>query len=439
MDDFIKREIDSKGIPFKEEYWDAMEARLNEGMPVQQKSRKGYYIFILGLLAISGITAWIFLRQPDSQSTDKLTSSKTESVSKPQSSSSEKSEYKDRPSVSDSKPSPAPPSINKDFKRKLLTNIHPNPTAIKAQNIPDNIIPVQDVDIDPLPIESGTLWEPWFLKGRPFSAFSNQYVFPFPSTLSLPIRNPSAFSWYAGVHSSYRIHQIQGGVSNFSKNLPGMNNGIDLSVKKGHWNLVSGLELASYRIQTNYSVSTESHQIESYFKMVNRNYTQSPRGSRVALITQVNDTNTTRTSSVQCQNCEVEFNYVNIPLFLQYEIGKRRTGLYVSGGMIASRLTSASGQYALTDRVQEINGVSGFELESLENSDKLNKWMMMTGFGMGIRHRLSPKADIKAGYSRYASLGSMFKQTNHTLLSQNYSVALSYRIKWRKQLLPYGY
>ena len=120
------------------------------------------------------------------------------------------------------------------------------------------------------------------------------------------------------------------------------------------------------------------------------------------------DSITISNTSQICEGCDVEFNYVSVPLNLQYNFSKSRLGYFAEVGVTASLLRGASGNYALLQETNLDNLlITNATISDLSTSEDVNKMLLQANAALGAKYWLSPSLSIIGSYGYYIGLNSM--------------------------------
>ncbi len=242
---------------------------------------------------------------------------------------------------------------------------------------------------------------------------------------------------YAGYVNYRKNEALPDFASDFESNLGksvtqnSFNYGLNVGVKRGNWMLTSGLGIVSLREKTYY---TESEEEDSYIqspKISDINYTTTPRGTRVALVTQQTiDSTLSVTTRQVCEGCEVSFDYVSVLLNLQYNLGKRRLRYFAEVGVSASFLTSARGTYAtLKNANGHLTVLPSVQLVDLSTSDDVAKMLLYGNAAVGAKFWLTSKWCLWTSYGYGRGLNSMLGSYEQKPTIQNVRVGMEFKLR----------
>jgi cytoskeletal protein RodZ len=209
------------------------------------------------------------------------------------------------------------------------------------------------------------------------------------------------------------------------------NYGLNIGVKKGNWMLSSGLAMLSLREKTYYTESQEEYTYINAPRISNAEYTTTPRGTRVALISQEKEDSTLLSSTNQiCEGCEVSFNYISVPLNLQYNFGKKRLRYFVEAGISASFLINAKGTYALLKNAnKDITVLPTTEIVDLSTSEDVAKMLLQTNAAVGAKYWLTPRWNLWTSYGYGMGLNSMLGSYEQKPTIQNVRVGVEFKLR----------
>jgi hypothetical protein len=209
------------------------------------------------------------------------------------------------------------------------------------------------------------------------------------------------------------------------------NYGLNIGVKKGNWMLSSGLAMLSLREKTYYTESQEEYTYINAPRISNAEYTTTPRGTRVALISQEKEDSTLLSSTNQiCEGCEVSFNYISVPLNLQYNLGKKRLRYFVEAGISASFLINAKGTYALLKNAnKDITVLPTTEIVDLSTSEEVAKMLLQANAAVGAKYWLTPRWNLWTSYGYGMGLNSMLGSYEQKPTIQNLRVGVEFKLR----------
>jgi hypothetical protein len=209
------------------------------------------------------------------------------------------------------------------------------------------------------------------------------------------------------------------------------NYGLKVGVKKGNWLLNSGLGMLSLKEKTYYTESQEEYTYVTAPRISKNDFAFTPRGTRVALITQENVDSTLLSSANQiCEGCEVSFNYVSVPLNLQYNWGKKRLRYFAEAGVTTSFLVSAKGDYALLKNADvDITVLPTTEIADLSTSEDVAKILLQANAAVGAKYWLTPRWNVWTSYGYGMGLNSMLGSYKQKPTIQNLRVGLEFKLR----------
>ena len=209
------------------------------------------------------------------------------------------------------------------------------------------------------------------------------------------------------------------------------NYGLNVGVKKGNWMLSSGLAMLSLREKTYYTESQEEYTYINAPRISNAEYTTTPRGTRVALISQEKVDSTLLSSTNQiCEGCEVSFNYISVPLNLQYNFGKKRLCYFVEAGISASFLINAKGTYALLKNAnKDITVLPNTEIVDLNTSEDVARILLQGNAAVGAKYWLTPRWNLWTSYGYGMGLNSMLGSYEQKPTIQNVRVGVEIKLR----------
>ncbi len=427
-DDLFENGLESTGMPYQDKYWQDMEAILDRRMPVKSG---GYKKIILALVFFGMVMGSVIYYWTDTASEPAQLHTGT------------------KPDI-DLTAQPKGPefsanNLNPVLQKTTIKSSKSTEHAIQAMAMPHENTPLgkqpSETPITLLPsMTEEEQTENDFLRNRRelesislVSKYVSAFKFssapsPFLALSPLKRRYPK-YLIYTGIHTEYRKQSLPGRNNLYESFLPGFNVGIDLSVRRKNSTFNTGLEKSDYSMVTHYPVTQRNVTYDTAFRLINKQFTQTPRGSRVALVANVVDSTEETSTATECLNCKVKFNYVNIPLKFGYEWHRKRMGIFASGGIQFSLLTGASGALALTEEMIELEGASILKKENLRTADVLNRHLTMIAFGTGIKYNLSSVWELRSEFTYRKSMNAVFRSRDYPWQSSGITVGLMYRVK----------
>ena len=209
------------------------------------------------------------------------------------------------------------------------------------------------------------------------------------------------------------------------------NYGLNVGVKKGNWMLSSGLGMLSLREKTYYTESQEEYIYITAPRISDAEYTTTPRGTRVALISQEKVDSTLLSSTNQiCEGCDVSFNYISVPLNLQYNLGKKRLRYFAEAGLTASFLVNAKGTYALLKNAnKDLTILPTTEIVDLSTSEEVAKMLLQANAAVGAKFWLTPRWNVWTSYGYGMGLNSMLASYGQKPTIQNVRVGVEFKLR----------
>jgi hypothetical protein len=257
----------------------------------------------------------------------------------------------------------------------------------------------------------------------------------------LPNRNAKRIGVYISPYSGYVnydkkviLPEIE---SDLDKNLGkseainSVNYGINVGIKKGNWMLNSGLGILNLKEKTKYTRLVQDYDYITAPRMSNSNYTTTPRGTRVALVEQRNVDSTLNVSSESiCNDCVIEFNYISVPLQVQYAYGKRKLRYFADVGVTFSLLQNANGDYAsIRNEVTDSITSSYVQIIDLQNSKVVSKALLQANASVGAKYWLTPKWSVWTSYGCGLGLNSMLGTYEQKPTIQNLRLGLEFKLR----------
>jgi len=207
------------------------------------------------------------------------------------------------------------------------------------------------------------------------------------------------------------------------------NYGFNVGVKKGKWMLTTGVGILSLKESTFYTLSNREYEYTTAPRISNSEFRYTPRGTRVALISQENIDSTFRESRVQlCEGCDVSFNYVSVPLNLQYNFGNKRLRYFAEAGLTASFLQNAQGNYTLPLRGSDSSDLVVLSIQDLNANEDVSKMLLQANAAVGAKFWLTPKWNLWSSYGYGMGLNSMLSSYEQKPTIQNLRVGVEFKL-----------
>jgi len=208
------------------------------------------------------------------------------------------------------------------------------------------------------------------------------------------------------------------------KTMNSWNYGVHVGIGKGDWIFRSGLEYTGLREQTNYETVIDNWSYDSTLVIKKSSYTETPRGTRVAILGYDIDSTLSQERFVDCPDCEVQFNYLTIPVNAQYNLGLGRHSIFAEAGIRYSFLLSASGKYSTNPE----QGVSSSMID-LSTTDVLERSLLSAQVGLGYKYHLNHRLALTGALQMSTALGSMFSNYDHAVRLNGMRVGLEWRVR----------
>lgn len=240
------------------------------------------------------------------------------------------------------------------------------------------------------------------------------YVYPFISSVDYD-------------RSQMRVNaRTEGSGDFYDKPIQSQAFGIHVGVRRNKMQVTSGIEFITLKEQTDYWDFEKVWDYTVTRTLVKRNYTKTPRGANVALITEETDSSFTVNPVKHCENCEATFQYLSVPLNFQYELGKRRLGYFIEAGGSVSFLRKASGSYVVLDGDDRSNWRVIRDMESL---DFLNSTMFYGGGALGVKYKVTGDLSLWTSYGYRKGFTSIFKDFEQTPTLKMLNIGVGYKLR----------
>lgn len=299
----------------------------------------------------------------------------------------------------------------------------------------------------PATAESEVLVKPKFgsiisAKGISIAEIAYSDNVSYPSELDfLPNLKKKKYSFYLSPYAGYLMYAKSVVAPDFitdennnlgkseTQNL--YNYGLNFGIKKDNWTLSSGIGFLSLKENIFYTASSKEYEYITAPRISNSEYTTTPRGTRVALVSMQNVDSTLVESADQvCEGCEVSFNYVSVPLSLQYNFGKYKLRYFAEAGVTASFLQNAKGVYAtLKDADSDFAVLPSTQLVDLSTSEDVSKMLIQANAAVGVKFWLTPRWNLWSSYGYGMGLNSMLGSYEQKPTIQNVRVGVEFKLR----------
>ena len=206
--------------------------------------------------------------------------------------------------------------------------------------------------------------------------------------------------------------------------LQSMGYGMNISAQKNRWKFTTGFGMISLQQKTNYNITTTEKTYIYKKKLLNRNYTISPRGKPIALIGDVIVDSTYSTSQQDvCPDCIAKFDYWSVPLQLNYQIIARGRVSYFGGlGLNFDILKKAKGLYTASAN----DGI----LDVVDLDEKLvAKRLIRINGSIGVRYGLAKSWGLWSSYSYGYGMKSMLNSYDQIPKTNTIQFGVEYKIR----------
>ncbi|MCB9245619.1 MAG: outer membrane beta-barrel protein [Flavobacteriales bacterium] len=438
IDDLFREGLDGKGLSYDPKFWEAAQA----GMPAPANSavwRKRRRLALLALLFLFSGSVLFWLGYELNGSNTALQTGNTAAVdpspaqtTQPTPVSSEQRSNEEIPSSPNGGSVVQIPLASESHvgatRTEHITSVIPHlaePTEL--QETPDATVEATGV--------KPRLFEATRLRSRIGLNFGSGKTAQHPA--SILSANKTAFSYKPNAWAWYLAPEV--GVTSIQRDLPGNESdplkqsekvlnsshwGLHLLAKKGHWTFSAGAGNLRVRESHNYTEEQTTWTYDTSVYLVRPYYTETKRGTRVALLERIVDSTSTTSSSVPCPDCETQFRYLRIPVSLQYEVGKGRLLGFGGLGLNYMRIVSAQGSYA-----QPGAGDGSFTVQESVDLSGMRRNLFLWQAEAGLKYRISQKWNVAGSVRIGASNQSIFETYTHRLSLRQAQLGLEYRLR----------
>lgn len=454
IDDIFKDGLDQKGLAYSDAHWAGMEALLD-------KKKRGFFIrfkwlFLSLLLLLIGFTtyfSWPTFQQNENPNQIALTESNNQRISLNNSLNTQQiaSAPIDKNALKASKTNTANNSDSKSAtdKKGIFINDHPNKNnnpadgnnndksnARKQPPLFPSFTPSTNYSLiktsSTATNDVGTLS---FLKAEKIHLKLRNYIlFPYHQDLDRSsclgmvriddnVKFPTKWHLFMAPYIQMSSHNrkinlvTESELKQQEKPLPALGFGINFLAKKGHWVVKSGLQFNQIKEITNYASTFKNQTYDTSFRLVILNFTQTPRGTNVALLeTKIDTLIGPSETIINNPDAIVKFNYITLPLAVQYEWHHKRLLYFVEAGGAISLLTNAKGIYTIGDASKTGN--------LSDNSSSVNKALIQVNGAVGVKYSLTSHVNIWSSYGQNIGLNSMIADYSQKSRTQQFSLGV---------------
>lgn len=439
MDDLFKEGLENKGMPYQDAYWDSMASLLDQRMPVKQKGGFWYWapVFLLvSVITLYGISVvWekpevqTYQPRPEIHRFQKTTSEPSKSDESSESFASLPKVKKSTPASKIKTPKPIVREIFEEtvpfpshrenakpiFSHHDFTSADRGNDGKKSQGQPYSNRQKAELQ--------------WLKSVTHFSFVEQTNPFQPHEITSKNVKRKKA-KLYVGILGNYVMPELKGKSLPYESWESVISPALQLSVRKNHVVITTGIQQLPLRIYTRYPMVSGTTTYDTSRVMVNKNYTQTPRGTRVALLSQRVDSTTTVQTNTECRDCQVKINYLNVPVLMGYSVGRNRLKVQLNAGIQLNLLSTSSGLYALNDATVQLDGKTVLKKADLASEDVLRKVNVSTGYGLGVNYSLHHRVTLNVQYFQWGSRQPIFLSEKQTLITRQLALGLNYCLGW---------
>jgi len=456
IDELFRSGLDEQGATYSDAHWQAMEQML-EGKKRGFFAMYRVYLISALLLLLLGLGYWLIPGEQSGVDTTKPLTQQTDLKEhtlqeEPQGSTTEAISDTDQEEVTLT-------DVSAEELQLSLNSTAPTVAAAGVSSI-DGVLPVAAQSEHERGHEQGNEQEPQSVSGpenvvanednlhivrrtfsqllltsRSFGGFDLSEFLKFPLHANEERADPmetkqSKLAWYVSPYARFDIYDRElGQLSPESQKhnestLNSWNYGVNFGAGTGNWIFSSGLEYSGLREQTNYQTIIDNWSYDSTLVIRKPDYTETPRGTRVALLGYDIDSTSSQERFVDCPDCEVKFDYLTIPVKAQYNVGFGRHSVFAEAGIRYSFLLSASGQYSIS-----ADGTESNTRIDLSSTDLLERSILSAQAALGYKYHLNHRLALTGAVQMSSSLGSMFSNYDHTVRLNGMRVGLEWRVR----------
>ena len=246
-----------------------------------------------------------------------------------------------------------------------------------------------------------------------------------PNAVALPVITKLRERWSYALRSEIRYTQPQCNKASAETQrgserlLPLWDYSLQVLAVKRRISLSAGLGYKRTLMQSHYSVQTTHETYDTSFIMVNPFYSQTPGGSRIALLKTQIDTSRSTFENVPFPNAKTHFSYLSIPLQAAYTVHHRKLAIGFEAGFNTLFLLQARGIVAGSQ-----SGLYGiYESADLK---EVRRILFNGGLGMRISYPIYKRNAIGLFYGQEQNLSGLLKSDSRRIFAQRFGLAICF-------------
>jgi hypothetical protein len=419
IDKIFKDKLSNKGLAYSDAHWQQMENLLDQQKKTGWFTMPKLALILLLLAGSSAVGLWLYDSNQAPQTTVNQMITKNLPI------------QSNIPQNEDVVESHSSIKGNEIAKTVTLTPILPlqfNSLTTAEENVPN--LPKEEILIPQVDTSIPFSWETIALTSS--NALRFDYATSFPTyTQIAPLFPPKKWSLYVGIYANTVNYQKELSTSLATLTASQMpmesqNMGVQVRLKRNNWSFGTGIGFTQLNEQTNFETSETTWIYTTGYRLIEDQYTETPRGKKVSLIKKEIDSVGTTTTQIDCPNCQTQFNYVNIPLHVQYQLSKNRISAFGQMGLNMAVLQKASGLYgvSISEEKDEL-----IVLPLANNASYLNPILWQTQAELGAKYAISSQWNIWGSYSLNKSMTSMMKEYAQIPILHQVGFGLEYKIR----------
>ncbi len=233
--------------------------------------------------------------------------------------------------------------------------------------------------------------------------------------------------WQFGVSpfalaNKYKRNKPEGDIAKSEKPLNSVSIGLLAFAKYKHLNFSIGINNLNLAERTNYTSTQYTYLHDTSYMLIKRNYETTPNGKTTALVKETITTTTDSTQVINCANCIAKFQYIQVPMAVQYTYGFGRVIYFVEGGVALSFLRKTSGLYTVSGNGNNENNMD-YTIANLSKTHA-NKMLISTNAKLGLKYRINTKLNVFGSYGISIFQQSMLKSYNQKAQLQQLQLGL---------------
>lgn len=231
--------------------------------------------------------------------------------------------------------------------------------------------------------------------------------------------NLSVGSFTKDYSGAFNLHQKTRELSQFYTDY-----GLKFGSRIGRFSIYSGLSHLSMRERTSYYEQEDLYDYDTSLVLVKKHFGTTDRGTIVALLEErVDSTFLYSQQIVDCEYCLTKFDYIRIPVGLEYQHNFGRLGIVAGADASINRLLRVNGLYWLDSQV-DMNANMGVA-RNLERDD-VKQTIFSFGGHIGLSYKVKANTSVYSTFSYVNQRTSMLEAYDQRATLRGVDVGVKY-------------